>query len=483
MINVLNIHTHAVEHSFIDPQLFGMSSLVYHNNNIWIANQGNIIMYDTNYNFIGSFIAHDQKAPTHLLSIGDNVWTASSNELKIWSAASIETLNLAAIKYIGDAKIECIQSSSTKVYIGYYNGEIVMWNANNLQAEQEVIPSNYSIKCIIEYNGKLLAASSSFEIFLYNSSYLHPKPAPTRSHVPIKSIGRPKSATSVGQNNQLIDARAHRKSINEGGEKEKGEKGVSDVSKRPQRGNSNAPLPPPRKAKSSSSSNPNLIRDNNTTPPSLPVYSIDNNNNNNNNNDNSNNNNDFIDYKEGSIEKISKLEIGMSPKVAMRTSSRIHDDDVTSDGAFSHTTFRLKLADPNLKTLRKKNMGNSAETSMKIQILGRKGQILPYDCEINPDITVDQLYSSVIPSYFLKLGQFQEGRYFELLWFKSEDSAARFTSYDLNQSVGPFILRFSKLQLNLLPSENLEKVLVNEGIQLYGKLDSPSARSGLVLIR
>ena len=174
-ISVWNPVTYALEQTINDPQLVGMNSFIYFKQNIWIANKGIVLMYTSFFSFIGSFTAHETKAQTFIISFRDNIWTGSATEIKIWHAASIATLELVKLYVIGDSKIECMCASASRVFVGYFKGEIAMWDAEKLVPLQEVIPSSQSIKYICCDNEKLWAVSTKYELFLYNPNYLHKK--------------------------------------------------------------------------------------------------------------------------------------------------------------------------------------------------------------------------------------------------------------------------------------------------------------------
>ena len=172
-------------------QLIGMTGLAYHRNLIWVAVSGQIFFINTNtYEVIGCFEAHNTgRMPMILESIGDNVWSSTLSELKIWNF-NFDTggeLQLLRQVSLGDSKFECFLPTPdlSIAYSGSFSGEVVMWDVPNVVPLQEVVPTTYSIKslCLDHHNDSLqLGTDNSFiwcstsrrEIFVFHSQKLHP---------------------------------------------------------------------------------------------------------------------------------------------------------------------------------------------------------------------------------------------------------------------------------------------------------------------
>ena len=184
-IIVFDPSTLSIIQTITDQQLFGMNEMHLHKNMVWIANEGKILLYNSNnFEFVGTFQAHSSnRMKTLMTSYGDKVWTINCSDIRIWEVPSIENMNLIKEIYFGDGKILASQlyqsNESTKVFTAAFNGELVMWDGRSFQPVQEQIPSDLcSIFDICILNDCLFCITSNFEIIYYSASLLHPKPKP-----------------------------------------------------------------------------------------------------------------------------------------------------------------------------------------------------------------------------------------------------------------------------------------------------------------
>eukprot|EP00339_Tiarina_fusa_P025430 CAMPEP_0117000298 /NCGR_PEP_ID=MMETSP0472-20121206/2690_1 /TAXON_ID=693140 ORGANISM="Tiarina fusus, Strain LIS" /NCGR_SAMPLE_ID=MMETSP0472 /ASSEMBLY_ACC=CAM_ASM_000603 /LENGTH=1327 /DNA_ID=CAMNT_0004699951 /DNA_START=722 /DNA_END=4702 /DNA_ORIENTATION=+ len=179
-INIYNSSTFEQINTIQTQDLIGMSGMALHKDHVWIGNGGKIFMYDaTSYECIGSFQAHNSgRMQMYIESVGDTVWSASSADMRIWDAPSLELMSLAKEVSISDSKYLCLRYSpdTGRVFTGSFNGELVMWNTRGGDAMQEMVPSALSIADITAQGEYVWCVTSFCEIFIFSANLLHPKP-------------------------------------------------------------------------------------------------------------------------------------------------------------------------------------------------------------------------------------------------------------------------------------------------------------------
>ena len=128
--------------SITHEELLGAMTLEFHKGYVWIASgtSGNkICMYDAKtLDHIGSFIAHDSRI-TSILSLGDQVWTSSVEDIRVWDAASIDSLCVFKTSKIQQSKIECMINNGNRVFAGSFDGTVFLFDENTVNALQELV--------------------------------------------------------------------------------------------------------------------------------------------------------------------------------------------------------------------------------------------------------------------------------------------------------------------------------------------------------